>query len=260
MDKMTMLSVDQKHFSQAVPAHAAPPILAIADLSVSYGSVEAVRHLSMDVKAGETVVLLGANGAGKSSTLNAIVGLAPRSGGTIVFAGQDVSRKSTEAVVRRGISLVPEGRRLFANMTVRENLRLGAAALGSAEFERERVDLEQMFPIIRSRAHEQAGLLSGGEQQQVAIARALLARPQLLLLDEPSLGLAPIMVNRIFDIIGELKRRQVTILLVEQNADRALRVADRAYVLANGHLELSGSAAEIRTSTLEDAYLGERKA
>lgn len=255
-----MLSVNQKHFSHADPASATRSILAIADLSVSYGSVEAVRHLNMDVIAGETVVLLGANGAGKSSTLNAIVGLAPHAGGSIVFNGEDISRKSTEAIVRRGISLVPEGRRLFANMTVRENLRLGAAALGTAEFEAERIRLEDMFPIIRSRAHEQAGLLSGGEQQQVAIARALLARPQLLLLDEPSLGLAPIMVNKIFDIIAELKRRKVTILLVEQNADRALKIADRAYVLANGRLELSGSAADMRAHTLEDAYLGERRA
>jgi branched-chain amino acid transport system ATP-binding protein len=234
-------------------------ILSIAGLSVSYGTVHAVRQLDMEISEGETVVLLGANGAGKSSTLNAIVGLAPRSGGRLVFAGEDITRKPTEAIIRSGIALVPEGRRLFSNMTVRENLRLGAAALSTAEFDRERQALEDMFPITRRRAHEQAGLLSGGEQQQVAIARALLARPKLLLLDEPSLGLAPIIVNTIFEIIAELKRRKVTILLVEQNAERALSIADRAYVLAQGRLELSGAAGSINATTLEKAYLGERE-
>lgn len=237
----------------------ASPILTISGLSVSYGAVEAVRNIDMEVRTGETIVLLGANGAGKSSTLNAIVGLAPRTGGRIVFNGSDISTVCTETIVRQGIALVPEGRRLFSNMTVRENLRLGAATLGTAEFERERARLEAMFPIIEKRASDQAGLLSGGEQQQVAIARALLARPKLLLLDEPSLGLAPIMVNRIFEIIEELKERKVTILLVEQNADRALKVADRAYVLASGSIVLSAAAADIATSSIESAYLGDRR-
>lgn len=237
----------------------ASPILSISGLSVSYGAVEAVRGIDMEVRVGETIVLLGANGAGKSSTLNAIVGLAPRTGGRIAFEGKDITGTCTETIVRQGIALVPEGRRLFANMTVRENLRLGAAAFGTAEFERERERLETMFPIIQKRAYDQAGLLSGGEQQQVAIARALLARPKLLLLDEPSLGLAPIMVNRIFEIINELKERKVTILLVEQNADRALKVADRAYVLASGKIVLSAAASEIATSSVESAYLGDRR-
>lgn len=251
-----MLSSPQAHFDQVASPAPAKPVLQISSLSVSYGSVEAVRAVDMQIAAGETIVLLGANGAGKSSTLNAIVGLAPRTGGTIVFRGTDITQASTETIVRRGIALVPEGRRLFANMTVRENLRLGGAMLNWAEFERDRLRLEEMFPIIRSRANEQAGLLSGGEQQQVAIARALLAKPQLLLLDEPSLGLAPIMVNRIFEIIEELKERKVTILLVEQNADRAMKVADRAYVLASGRVELSGASGEIAGSAIESAYLG----
>ena len=242
-----------------IPA-AAACIFTIADLSVTYGAVEAVRNVDIEVTAGEIVVLLGANGAGKSSTLNAIVGLSPRAGGSITFEGRDITRKSTEMIARSGISLVPEGRRLFANMTVRENLRLGGSALGSSEFEQEFQRLHDLFPILRKRADSQAGLLSGGEQQQVAIARALVGRPRLLLLDEPSLGLAPIMVSHVFEIIAELKRRKVTILLVEQNADRALKIADRGYVMANGAIELEGSTSELQSSTIEVAYLGARRA
>lgn len=235
---------------------ASASILTITDLSVTYGAVEAVRNVSIKVATGEIVVLLGANGAGKSSTLNAIVGLSPCAGGRIAFESHDITHKSTEAIVRSGISLVPEGRRLFSNMTVRENLRLGGSALSSSEFEEEFHRLHDLFPIIRTRADSQAGLLSGGEQQQVAIARALLARPRLLLLDEPSLGLAPIVVSRVFEIIEELKRRKVTILLVEQNADKALKIADRGYVLSNGVVQLAGSTRDLHSGTIENAYLG----
>jgi branched-chain amino acid transport system ATP-binding protein len=243
--------------SSASPANpVADVILRATGLAVAYGAVEAVRNLDLEVAAGEIVVLLGANGAGKSSMLNAIVGLSPRVAGSISFEGQDITRKSTEMIVRSGISLVPEGRRLFANMTVRENLRLGGAALGQGEFEREFERLHDLFPILRKRADSQAGLLSGGEQQQVAIARALVGRPRLLLLDEPSLGLAPIIVNRVFEIIEELRRRKVTILLVEQNAERALKIADRGYVMSNGVVEAAGRAADLQASSIENAYLG----
>ncbi len=234
----------------------AAAILEVDGLSVSYGAVQAVTGLSLQVREGEIVTLLGANGAGKSSTLKAIVGLAPRSKGRVAFEGRDITALATELIVRRGIALVPEGRKLFGNMTVRENLRLGASALGAAAFEQDLGLYLDLFPIIARRGGEQAGLLSGGEQQQVAIARALLSRPRLLLMDEPSLGLAPIVVGRVFEIIAELRRRGVTILLVEQNVDRALKAADRGYVLASGALDLSGSAAELAASDIEKAYLG----
>ncbi len=234
----------------------AAPLLEIRSLSVSYGAVQAVRGVSIAVAHGEVATLLGANGAGKSSTLNAIVGLAPRSAGAIVLDGADITALSTEATVRRGIALVPEGRRLFQNMTVRENLRLGAAALSQHEFETELEEFTGLFPIIRQRSDSLAGLLSGGEQQQVAIARALLGKPKVLLMDEPSLGLAPIVVGLVFEIIAELKRRGVTILLVEQNVERAMQVADQAYVLGSGVIEVSGRASELAASEIEMAYLG----
>ena len=235
------------------------PLLKLEDLSVSYGPVRAVESLSLAVAAGEIATLLGANGAGKSSTLNAIVGLAPRSRGRIVFEGQDITALSTEMTVRRGLSLVPEGRRLFQNMTVRENLRLGAALFSDDEFARTLTELRDLFPIIEHRSDALAGLLSGGEQQQVAIDRALLSRPRLLLLDEPSLGLAPIFVGRVFEIIVELRQRGVTILLVEQNVERAMRIADHAYVLGSGRLEVAGPVSELAADEIEMAYLGIRK-
>jgi branched-chain amino acid transport system ATP-binding protein len=234
----------------------AATLLAVEDLQVRYGAVQAVSSLSIVVGDGEIVTLLGANGAGKSSTLKAIVGLAPRTGGRIRFQGRDITALPTEAIVRSGISLVPEGRKLFQNMSVRENLRLGASAFVTEVFESEVRQYFDLFPIIAKRSGEQAGLLSGGEQQQVAIARALLSRPRLLLMDEPSLGLAPIVSARVFEIIEELRRRGVTILLVEQNVDRALRIADRGYVLASGTLDLSGRANELAASDIEKAYLG----
>jgi branched-chain amino acid transport system ATP-binding protein len=238
------------------PETAPRPLLEVDDLWVSYGPVAAVRGLTLSVGEGEIVTLLGANGAGKSSTLKAIVGLASWTRGRVIFGGRDITGLPPEKIVRGGISLVQEGRKLFQNMTVQENLRLGGAALSAAEFEREVASFADLFPIVRARADAQAGLLSGGEQQQVAIARALLSRPRLLLMDEPSLGLAPIVVGRVFETIAELRRRGVTILLVEQNVDRALKIADRGYVLSTGRLDLAGRAGELAASALEEAYLG----
>lgn len=232
------------------------PVLELQHLFVRYGPVGAVYDLSLTVNTGEVVALLGANGAGKSSTLNAIVGLAPRSGGRIVFAGQDITVLPTEAIVRYGIALVPEGRRLFRNLTVHENLRLGAATLPRFRFDEHFAEVLELFPMIESKLGSQAGFLSGGEQQQVAIARALLSRPHLLLLDEPSLGLAPLIVSKVFEIIATLKKRGATILLVEQNVERALQIADRGYVLTTGRLELSGTTDMLFPSEIEDAYLG----
>jgi branched-chain amino acid transport system ATP-binding protein len=240
----------------AAMAAEASPLLRLERLSVFYGPVRAVEDLTLSVDQGEIATLLGANGAGKSSTLNAIAGLAPRSRGQVIFAGDDITTVSTEMTVRRGLSLVPEGRRLFQNMTVRENLRLGAALFSEETFAATLAEFIDLFPIIARRSDALAGLLSGGEQQQVAIARALLSRPKLLLLDEPSLGLAPIFVGRVFEIIEELRRRGVTILLVEQNVERAMKIADHAYVLGSGRHEVAGAVSELAADEIEMAYLG----
>jgi branched-chain amino acid transport system ATP-binding protein len=234
------------------------PLLSIEGLTVSYGAVEAVRGIDLSVRRGEIVTLLGANGAGKSSTLNALVGLAPRKAKRIMFAGTDLTGLPPETIVRRGMTLVPEGRRVFSSLTVEENLMLGgakhAARGNSAQV---KADMLERFPILAERLHQKAGSLSGGEQQMLAIGRALMSSPDLLLLDEPSLGLAPQVVDRIFDLIGNLRDRGLTILLVEQNVAQSLEIADRGYVLANGRIELQGSAEALRsTPEIQDAYLG----
>jgi branched-chain amino acid transport system ATP-binding protein len=231
-------------------------LLELRGVTVRYRQVLAVTDLTLNVGAGEIVTLLGANGAGKSSTLSAIVGLAPVAGGSVILAGEDITSWPPEAAVRRGVALVPEGRRIFANLTVAENLRLGAAAISRSEYEDTLPEVLDLFPVVKQRLDTKAGLFSGGEQQQLAIARALMARPRLLLLDEPSLGLAPIMVAAVFDLITRLRERAVTILLVEQNAERALDVADRAYVLNTGRLEISGAATSLAADAIEEAYLG----
>ena len=228
------------------------PLLEVEDLRVRYGSVEAVHGVSFAANVGEVTTLIGANGAGKSSTLAAISALVS-AGGRIRFDGRDIARMPPHAIVRAGIVQVPEGREILALMTVEENLLMGLRG-------RDRLDLGsayERFPILRERRALLAGTLSGGEQQMLAIARALLARPRLLLLDEPSLGLAPLIVKRVFDTLADLRRQGVTMLLVEQNALRALRLADRAYVMELGRIVMTGSGETLlRDEGVARTYLG----
>jgi branched-chain amino acid transport system ATP-binding protein len=240
----------------AAAANGGPAMLELRGVTVRYGPVVGIRDLSLKLYRGEIVTLLGSNGAGKSTTLNAVVGLAPTSAGRVVFEDEDVTSRAPEAIVKRGVTLVPEGRHIFANLTVGENLRLGAAALSRAEYEELLSEVLDLFPIIKERLQTRAGLFSGGEQQQLAIARALMSRPRLMLLDEPSLGLAPRIVATVFELIETMRHRGVTILLVEQSVERALDVADRAYVLSSGQLQMSGNADSIDSAAIENAYLG----
>jgi branched-chain amino acid transport system ATP-binding protein len=233
-------------------------LLAVESLVVRYGPIVAVREVSLRVEQGEIVALLGANGAGKSSFLNAVAGLVPVAAGRIVFRGEELQGLPPERIVKRGLALTPEGRRVFPRLSVADNLRLGAVPQRSsvaADEARERV--HELFPVLRERSDQLAGTLSGGQQQMLAIGRSLMAGPELLLLDEPSLGLAPILVDQIFDLLARLREQRVTILLVEQNVHRALELADRAYVLVGGIVEREGPAATLRASAeIERAYLG----
>jgi branched-chain amino acid transport system ATP-binding protein len=212
--------------------------LEVKELQVAYGAVSAVRGLSLTVERGEIVGLIGPNGAGKSTTLHAIIGLAPASGGDILLDGRSIRGRVPEAIARSGIALVPEGRRIFAELTVEENLRLGLAARrpGAAT---ELDDVYELFPVVREMRGRHAGALSGGQQQQLAIARALVARPDVLLLDEPSLGLAPSVVSVVFDALVAIRDRGLAVLLVEQRAQRTVALADRSYLLANGEIRLT---------------------
>jgi branched-chain amino acid transport system ATP-binding protein len=233
-------------------------LLAIEDLSIRYGRVQALEQVSLEVHPGEVVTLIGANGAGKSTTLRSISRVIPISRGRITFDAHDISGARPSDVVRMGVAQVPEGRRMLARQSVLDNLLLGAYTRSDgAEI---RADIERQlerFPRLAERRHQMAGTLSGGEQQMLAIARALMSRPRLLLLDEPSLGLAPLIVRAIFQIIHDLHRAGVTILLVEQNASLALEIADRAYVLEAGRLTISGPAAALLTDErVQRAYLG----
>ena len=236
----------------------ADDLLAVERLLVRYGPIVAVREVSLRVEQGEIVALLGANGAGKSSFLNAVAGLVPVASGRVRFRGEEIQQLAPERIVKRGLSLTPEGRRVFPRLSVADNLRLGAvpqADRAAAKAAHERV--LELFPILRERSDQVAGTLSGGQQQMLAIGRSLMANPRLLLLDEPSLGLAPILVDQIFELLARLREQGTTILLVEQNVHRALELADRAYVLAGGAIEREGPAAEIRASAeIEGAYLG----
>jgi branched-chain amino acid transport system ATP-binding protein len=246
-----------------LPDPATEQLLSIEDLSVNYGAISAVRGVTLAVAPGEVVALLGANGAGKSTILRTISGLIRPRSGAIQFAGDRIDRLPPSRIVRIGVAHCPEGRRVFGSLTVAENLRLGAATrtdLGSVATDRER--LYDLFPILRERMRQSAGTLSGGEQQMLALARALMAKPKLLLLDEPSLGLAPIVVQSIFRTLAELKATGVAMLLVEQSISLALGVADRAYVLRTGEVSLSGTAEELRANyeIVAAAYLGAREA
>lgn len=248
-----MIYLDEGQGTAALPNL----MLEIQSLEVRYGAVRVLRGVSFAVSAGQIVALLGANGAGKTTTLRAISGLTSVSAGQILLEGEDLVGLAPHAVVRRGLALCPEGRRLFANLTVLENLLLGSY---SQNKDTRSGDLEWVlatFPRLQERLHQRAGTLSGGEQQMVALGRALMSRPRLLLLDEPSLGLAPLLVAEVFRIIKEINRRGTTVLLVEQNAHAALNIAHYAYVLENGRLVLHGTGEELLAHPhLKEAYLG----
>jgi branched-chain amino acid transport system ATP-binding protein len=233
-------------------------MLEILDLKVSYGAIKALDGVHLRVDRGEIVALLGANGSGKTTTIRAITGLAAVQEGRIMFDGREILGLPTQEIIRRGIAVVPEGRRIFANLTVAENLLLGAYFRREKDAAREMGAIFNTFPRLAERQSQRAGTLSGGEQQMVALGRALMSRPRLLLLDEPSLGLAPLLVREVFKVIQELQRRGVTVLLVEQNAAAALQIAHYGYILETGRVVLEAKGRELLVHPkLKDAYLGE---
>ena len=234
-------------------------LLEINNLVVRYGGIEAVRGISFGVPKGKIVTLIGSNGAGKSSTLRSVVGLVKPAGGSISFKGEDLLKLPTETIVTRGITMVPEGRRVFVNLTVAENLRMGAyMRKDSIDKDLERV--YTLFPRLKERSWQPAGTLSGGEQQMLAIARALMSKPELVMMDEPSLGLAPIIVQEVFEIIREINKEGTTILLIEQNANMALQTADYGYVMETGRITLSGTGRELaENEQVREANLGKAK-
>lgn len=236
-------------------------MLKIENLKVSYGGIHALRGISMDVPDGKIVTLIGANGAGKSTTLRTITGLVKADAGSIRWDGQELTGQSIDQIIGEGIALSPEGRRVFADMTVLENLKIGAyLRKDKPEIEKDLGWVYELFPRLKERSWQLAGTLSGGEQQMLAVGRALMSRPKLMMMDEPSLGLAPLVVQDIFKIIREINRQGVTILLVEQNANMALKIADLAYVLETGNITLTGTGAELLANEkVKEAYLGKRK-
>ena len=230
-------------------------LLSVSNLSISHGGISAVRSSNIEVKQGEVIALLGPNGAGKSSTLRGIVGLV-KSKGNVIFDGEDISGLSTEKIISTGISLVPEGRRLFPNLTVKENLILGAHRKANTKEVYE--ELLQRLPILKSRSNQTAGTLSGGEQQQVAVARALMSRPKLLLIDEPSLGLAPTIVDAIYKLLSDLRSSGLSMIIVEQEVNRVLKFADRGYAMSSGDITVEGDAKDLLSSDeIKKVYLGE---
>ena len=233
-------------------------MLKVTDLKVSYGGIEALKGIRFDVEQGQIVTLIGANGAGKSTTLRTISGLVRPSAGSINFMGQDITNLNPQRIVASGIAMVPEGRRVFDNLTVKENLKIGAYLRRDKDEVEETVkDIYRRFPRLKEREWQLAGTLSGGEQQMLAVGRAMMARPKLMMMDEPSLGLAPLVVRDIFAIIRDLKSEGITILLIEQNANAALRCADMGYVLETGQITMSGPGeALLKDQRVRDAYLG----
>lgn len=232
-------------------------LLEIEDIHTSYGAIEALHGISLEVEAGEVVTMIGSNGAGKSTTLRSVSGLAPVQKGSIRFDGVEISRLPPSDIVGLGISQAPEGRRCFPRMTARENLELGAFLRKDGEVQADIEHVFELFPRLRERERQAAGTMSGGEQQMLAIGRALMARPRLLLLDEPSMGIAPLLVERIYETITEISDEGTTILLVEQNANYALRVAKRGYVLETGRIKLTGDSGTLSTDPeVQKAYLG----
>lgn len=235
-------------------------MLTIDNLVVSYGGIEALKGIDLEVEEGKIVTLVGANGAGKSTTLRTIMGLVSPVSGRISYRGIDLLKEKTQNMVKHGIALVPEGRRVFSNLTVMENLKIGA--FSRSDEQEIKADLNwifELFPILKERHWQLAGTLSGGEQQMLAVGRALMSRPKLLMMDEPSLGLAPMMVKEIFRIIREIHREGVTILLIEQNANAALRIADIGYVMETGRITLKGTGKELLANEeVKQAYLGKK--
>ena len=232
-------------------------ILKVNDINVYYGSIHAIKGISFEVNEGEIVTLIGANGAGKATTLNTISGLLRSKTGSIEFFGESLAKVAPHKIVERGLVMVPEGRRIFTQMTVEENLEMGAYSQPNSGIKASLEEVYELFPRLKERRTQIGGTLSGGEQQMLAMGRALMAKPKLIMLDEPSMGLAPILVDHIFDIIKSLHQNGATILLVEQNAQAALSVADRAYVLETGRIAMSGDAAELlQNDDVQKAYLG----
>ena len=236
-------------------------LLEVKDLVVSYGGIEALKGISFSVDEGQIVTLIGANGAGKSTTLRAITGIVPVKSGTITYNGENITGMDTQKVVERGIALVPEGRRVFANLTVLENLKIGAyLRKDTAQIQKDIEYIYKLFPRLEERSWQLAGTLSGGEQQMLAVGRAMMTRPRLIMMDEPSLGLAPLVVKDIFGIISRLSADGITILLIEQNANAALHAAHYGYVLETGMMTLSGTGEELLSSkSIQEAYLGKGK-
>lgn len=233
-------------------------MLKVDNLDVYYGVIHAIKKVSFEVNEGEIVALIGANGAGKTSIMHALSGLIKNSGGSIVFLDNDITKTPAHKIIAQGLAQVPEGRRIFAQLTVQENLEMGAYLRTDSKVDDDLEKVYEKFPRLRERKTQLAGTLSGGEQQMLAMGRALMSKPKLLLLDEPSMGLSPILVNEIFDIIQEINKEDgVTVLLVEQNANKALSIANRAYVLETGNITISGNAQDVANNPkVREAYLG----